>query len=451
MQKLAKELLERNSDRYRKYSEREREMAMKLTVQKIQKLWENGQAELVAGKEGLDREVLIYDMMEQPDIKPWLRPKMLLITTGYAVRNNKEALLELIRNLDEAGAAALAIKTRFFENFPEEALNLADRLKFPLFFLNNKSSFIEVVSPVMVAIVEAKNNIKMQTRFQIGEVEKQELDRRLFSDLVRKKIVNEEEAETRSNALYWPHLPGRVLFVGKIGEERIGDEQKKKLENYMSRLLKNFYIDYVTVQDKGGIYILIHEPETVRGLEGIIKLEKQLEDVLTKSAALGKECFMVGISEVFLEYMQMAKEVEHLKNLTEIGKHVPSSQKIFWQKDWKYEEIMLKISRNEEVRAYARSYLWKLELYDREHDSHLLHTLKTLFRNHGSRKLTAQELFLHRNTMMYRIKKIEDILECSLNDVKAVKELEFVCKMWDYLPEERELLVHCAPCTRRDG
>ena len=109
---------------------------------------------------------------------------MLLITTGYAVRNNKEALLELIRNLDEAGAAALAIKTRFFENFPEEALNLADRLKFPLFFLNNKSSFIEVVSPVMVAIVEAKNNIKMQTRFQIGEVEKQELDRRLFSDLV---------------------------------------------------------------------------------------------------------------------------------------------------------------------------------------------------------------------------------------------------------------------------
>ena len=41
---------------------------MKLTVNDIKILWENGQAELVAGKEGLDHAVVAYDMMEQPDM-----------------------------------------------------------------------------------------------------------------------------------------------------------------------------------------------------------------------------------------------------------------------------------------------------------------------------------------------------------------------------------------------
>ena len=97
---------------------------MKLTVKDIKELWNNGQAELVAGAEGLDRPVAFYDMMEQPDIKPWLRKELLLITTGYAIRKDKEAVLTLIRDLNEAGASALAIKTRFFDRFPQEALEL---------------------------------------------------------------------------------------------------------------------------------------------------------------------------------------------------------------------------------------------------------------------------------------------------------------------------------------
>ena len=52
---------------------------MRLTVKDIKKLWDNGQAELVAGEKGLDRTVVVYDMMEQPDIKPWLRADMLHI------------------------------------------------------------------------------------------------------------------------------------------------------------------------------------------------------------------------------------------------------------------------------------------------------------------------------------------------------------------------------------
>ena len=109
---------------------------MDLLVKDIVKIWNNGDASLVAGKEGILRKVEVFDMMEQPNIKPWLREHLILITTGYVIRNDKEALLQIIRDMNDANASALAIKTRFFDDFPKEALQLADELKLPLFFLN---------------------------------------------------------------------------------------------------------------------------------------------------------------------------------------------------------------------------------------------------------------------------------------------------------------------------
>ena len=73
---------------------------MDLLVKDIVKIWNNGAASLVAGKEGILRKVEVFDMMEQPNIKPWLREHLILITTGYVIRNDKEALLQIIRDMN---------------------------------------------------------------------------------------------------------------------------------------------------------------------------------------------------------------------------------------------------------------------------------------------------------------------------------------------------------------
>ena len=111
---------------------------MELYVKDIEKIWSNGEASLVAGKNGIMRRVDVYDMMEQPDIKPWMKKHLLVITTGYSIRNDKEAVLKVLRDMNEGNASALAIKTRFFDEFPREALELADELNLPLFLLYRK-------------------------------------------------------------------------------------------------------------------------------------------------------------------------------------------------------------------------------------------------------------------------------------------------------------------------
>ena len=70
----------------------------------------------------------------------------------------------------------LPSKPVFFEDFPKEALQLADELKLPLFFLDNNAGFVELVFPVMTAIVESRSNIELDTRYQIGKENKSSRD-----------------------------------------------------------------------------------------------------------------------------------------------------------------------------------------------------------------------------------------------------------------------------------
>lgn len=112
---------------------------------------------ILGGRAGLDREIWYINAMEQPDITGWVRKNELMITTGYVIREDKEKLLELIRNLNDIGAAGLMIKTEFFSEFPKEAGELADRLSFPLMSWPDDMSFITLMHPIMEAVVESQS------------------------------------------------------------------------------------------------------------------------------------------------------------------------------------------------------------------------------------------------------------------------------------------------------
>lgn len=401
--------------------------SMKLTVKDIKELWNNGQAELVAGAEGLDRPVAFYDMMEQPDIKPWLRKELLLITTGYAIRNDKEAVLTLIRDLNEAGASALAIKTRFFDRFPQEALELADSLHFPLFFLDNGVGFVEAVYPVMVALVEAKSGMEMYTRYQIGQVEKKKLDQKFYFDLTRGDFDREEEAQMRAVSLYWPHLPIRVMeILPSSGSEEVPEKKREKARKKTEEFLMKQNVIYNSISFPKKNLILFQEP----GRPGAF--EKELEtfrENLVRTVKQEYHILVSGRAESYLKVAEADRQLGELRRLTGIP---TVEEKTLWWEQMRYEELLLQISRLPEVQSYIEERFRNLVEYDQKHGARLLWTLEELMQNNGSRKETAGKLFLHRNTMAYRVKKIEEILECSLGDSQTVQELAFLCKMREY-------------------
>lgn len=402
---------------------------MTLRVKDIEKIWNNGCASLVAGKGGVERIVETYDMMEQPDVKQWLRKHLLLITTGYAIRNDKEALLNLIRMMDEANASALAIKTRFFDDFPKEALQLADELNFPLFLLNNNTGFSEVVFPVMLAIVEAKNHMQLDTRYQITRNNKGELDEKLFMDLLTEKITQEEEAEYRTSSLQWPSAPVRLILthLDKEKPSVLLEMDSSRQIQAANRILAKYHIHGVSICRKNSCFCIIPAgiPEQTA--------EKAAAELADKALEIHNCRTFSIISEPMKDYLDLPDTYTMLKEFFLIRQIKKSDRNVYFLRDFQFDRIMLHLAGQEETRDFIRKKLGILEQYDRTHESHLLETLEMLVQKNGSRKQAAEALFLHRNTMAHRLNKIEEILNLRLDDAEQFTQLHFACSVRPYI------------------
>lgn len=67
--------------------------------------------------------------------------------------------------------------------------------------------------------------------------------------------------------------------------------------------------------------------------------------------------------------------------------------------------------------------------YDKENESDLIETLEALVNHLGARNITATSLYLHRNTLTYRIKKIENLTGYDLSDPESILELSLALRL----------------------
>ncbi|MDP2948446.1 MAG: PucR family transcriptional regulator ligand-binding domain-containing protein [Chloroflexota bacterium] len=132
---------------------------MAITVRKALSLGGLAKAKLVAGKAGLDRPIRWVDIMEVPDAAAWLRGDELLLTTVYAIKDQLDAQLSLVRELHRVGAAALAIKPgRFISAIPKEVIVLANELGFPVIELALDTPYVDIVTPILRAILDERSD-----------------------------------------------------------------------------------------------------------------------------------------------------------------------------------------------------------------------------------------------------------------------------------------------------
>ena len=71
----------------------------------------------------------------------------------------------------------------------------------------------------------------------------------------------------------------------------------------------------------------------------------------------------------------------------------------------------------------ARRTIAPLLEYDARRHTHLVDTLRTLLDNHFAVQPTAEALFIHRNTLQKRLRRIETLLGVDLTDIDDMMEL----------------------------
>jgi purine catabolism regulator len=112
---------------------------------------------LIAGDDGSDREIRNINMMDAPDIIDYLKPGDWLVTSGYHLKNNTEFFKKLVQQMEGKGCAALGIKTkRFIDDIPDEVIEIANQLSFPLIFIPNSIPLVDIVNQTLTLILHAR-------------------------------------------------------------------------------------------------------------------------------------------------------------------------------------------------------------------------------------------------------------------------------------------------------
>ena len=76
------------------------------------------------------------------------------------------------------------------------------------------------------------------------------------------------------------------------------------------------------------------------------------------------------------------------------------------------------LARSTELRPF-RDLIWRLEAYDREHNGALVRTLRVYFAANANASEAADRLYLHRNSLPYRLARVQDLTGLDLKDPQA--------------------------------
>ena len=123
---------------------------MKKTVEDVLQIESFQKTHLIAGKNGIRREVKGATLMEVPDIIPYVEEGRLLITTLYPIAGNREQMEQLIVQLNEKRLAGICIKPlRYIESIPDFMIAQADELNFPIIELPQDANLSILVNRIL--------------------------------------------------------------------------------------------------------------------------------------------------------------------------------------------------------------------------------------------------------------------------------------------------------------
>ncbi len=91
--------------------------------------------------------------------------------------------------------------------------------------------------------------------------------------------------------------------------------------------------------------------------------------------------------------------------------------------------LLYKMDEASVFESYCSSIFQNLWTYDKNNDGNLFETLECYFENNCDKVTTASKLFIHENTLRYRLHQIEEILHKNLKDVNVIADIVTALKV----------------------
>lgn len=382
---------------------------------------------LVAGKNGLHRNVTWVYINQAKSLKNWIHGGELVFLTGMEGSTEPEEVKNLIQECIEEYAAGVVIlcNENYIPKIPEEGLKMAEQADFPVFEMPWNVKIVDVTKEIcnQIVLTQAQDRSIKNFFYEM-----------LFADQV-------DEKKIKNCATFCKIYFQSPAFISEFRIHNLvnyhEEEHATNLQNQFARTINNSYEKYgkiLTFVHMGNIICYMEVDKAEEQKQSILLLQKQIEKFSKKNGDLQ---ISGGIGKTYTDITQFIESYRQAHNARKMSakmllqRQFPTVE-IFYYEKMGILQLVDKIEDKRMIQEYCDNLLGGLLNLEEPERTLYLETLKKYLYHDCVMVDTARDLFLHRNTLVYRMNKIKQILGTDLSDMQLKAEYCNAFKLMEY-------------------
>lgn len=388
---------------------------MSIMVKDIFKLDTLKEMKLLGGSAGTEKcieWIYVSECLEDPleGIK-WLQGGELVIITGVGIKSDISVLTKLIKGISEKNGVGLIVNIgKYIKEIPEESIEVANKLELPLFTLPWEVRLIEVSKEISNAIILARIEENSMNHF---------LSNILFDHM-------ELEGNVKEKADYFGYnLDGKccICILQIQGFEKFmklknsyDEIRVSKVKFTFRKIIQDILEKYslkVPIIDNDDAIIFLNRAEE-NCMNRLEKALKEIQEIIKKR--INGLSINIGIGNAYEDLNLMKNSFNEAKMVIESLKCEGVDEVIKRYKDIGVYGLLFSIGNKKILENYYKQVLGPIiENEKKSKDISSIQILDMYLNENCNLSEAAEKLYLHRNTLTYRMKKIEELLKCDFH------------------------------------
>lgn len=369
---------------------------------------------LVAGGEGIDRTVRWVHMVESPETTRFLDGNEIAFITGIGVAGNADRLLLLVQMMCDAGASGILINVGpYIRQIPADVIHFCNTRNLPLFRAPWDVHLARVMHVISLSITLSE---KEELELSVA------LKNAIFMPSQEELYLHQiEQAGYRKE---WNYCVSVVGLCQGDGDNQASKGVLRSAQTVANDLatLGRWQMTPLVLEDRLALVFAECEVDEVRSMT-----RRVLDAVLEQVSAEGLHVY-VGVGKVTRSARCIGKSYSQATMISRLQQARGRGNELCLYDAMGVDKLLMAINDPSVLDEFSSREVGRLVEYDRSHDSDLADVLSMYLEHNGSVRETAAKLFVHRNTVTYKLNKVESILGVSLADFETRVELYLALK-----------------------
>ena len=370
---------------------------MSITVERFIETVSDYKIGLVAGKDGNGNIIEWFHVVDNALAMSHVNENELVFSSGENM-DDEDTLVRFIEALIERKSSGLVlIQGPYVKQVSEVVKKLCNNHSFPLMVLTHSVNMSAITKLLSIQLLESEK-----------------INRQLFSAM-KNAISFPQKLEgyvpTFVQSGFKKNEPYAVSIVKMKHPELITSSESQWLVKSMeAQLVTAGDRSFVLTMDD--IYVFVFSNYSEEDIREIMLKMMMLLRMKEYQFYVGCSINHSGIEQLTNAYVQARKVVD-------LSERKGWSNLFVHYRELGAYQLLLAIDNKNTLKQYYDAKLGVLEKHDRNNGSDYLEFLTVYLTSNCNINDTADKLFIHRNTVVYKIKKINELLDCDLNELEV--------------------------------